>query len=38
MADLVYGETVDSVRHAIDIPVFVVRTRAQELAQPKEND
>jgi manganese transport protein len=33
IGDLVYGETVDSVRHAIDIPVFVVRTQAQEHPQ-----
>ncbi len=33
LSDLVYGETVDKVRHAIDIPVFVVRTHAQERAQ-----
>jgi manganese transport protein len=31
--DLVFGQTVDSVRHAIDIPVFVVRTPAQEPPQ-----
>jgi hypothetical protein len=34
---MIYGQTVDSVRHAIDIPIFVVRTKEQKLAQPKEN-
>jgi len=33
MGDIIYGETVDSVRHAIDIPVFVVRTHNQEHPQ-----
>jgi manganese transport protein len=33
MGDIIYGETVDSVRHAIDIPVFVVRTHEKEQAQ-----
>jgi manganese transport protein len=32
-ADLVYGQTVDSVRHAIDIPVFVVRSADKERPQ-----
>jgi manganese transport protein len=35
--DIIYGETVDSVRHAIDIPVFVVRTRNQEHPQSESN-
>jgi manganese transport protein len=33
MGDIIYGQTVDSVRHAIDIPVFVVRTHKQEQPQ-----
>jgi manganese transport protein len=33
MSDIIYGQTVDSVRHAIDIPVFVVRTHDKEQAQ-----
>ncbi len=33
MGDLIYGETVSSVRHAIEIPVFIVRTAGQEPAQ-----
>ncbi len=33
VGDIIYGETVDSVRHAIDIPVFVVRTHNQEHPQ-----
>ena len=33
VGDFVYGQTVDNVRHAIDIPVFVVRTIAHEPAQ-----
>ncbi|MGB7582113.1 MAG: universal stress protein, partial [Sedimentisphaerales bacterium] len=33
MGDIIYGETVDSVRHAINIPVFVVRTHNQEHPQ-----
>jgi manganese transport protein len=33
MGDIIYGETVDSVRHAIDIPVFVVRTAEKEHPQ-----
>jgi manganese transport protein len=33
LGDLVYGATVDSVRHAIDIPVLVVRTHGREWAQ-----
>jgi manganese transport protein len=33
LGDLIFGQTVDSVRHAIDIPVFVVRTHAQEPPQ-----
>jgi hypothetical protein len=28
-----YGETVTSVRHAVEIPVLVVRTRGHEQAQ-----
>jgi manganese transport protein len=35
LGDLIFGQTVDSVRHAIDIPVFVVRTHAQE--HPQQN-
>lgn len=31
--DLIYGQTVSSVRHAIDIPVLTVRTRSPEQAQ-----
>lgn len=37
MGDIIYGETVDSVRHAIDIPVFVVRTHNQEQPQSESN-
>ncbi|MGA2323929.1 MAG: Nramp family divalent metal transporter [Sedimentisphaerales bacterium] len=37
MGDIIYGETVDSVRHAIDIPVFVVRTHNQEHPQSESN-
>jgi len=37
MGDIIYGETVDSVRHAIDIPVFVVRTHKQEHPQSESN-
>jgi manganese transport protein len=33
MGDIIYGQTVDSVRHAINIPVFVVRTHEKEQAQ-----
>jgi manganese transport protein len=33
LGDLIFGQTVDSVRHAINIPVFVVRTHAQEPPQ-----
>jgi manganese transport protein len=33
MGDILYGQTVDSVRHAIDIPVFVVRTTETEQPQ-----
>ena len=33
MGDIIYGQTVDSVRHAIDIPVFVVRTADKEQPQ-----
>jgi manganese transport protein len=35
VSDIVFGETVSSVRHAVDIPVMVVRTRpsAPERAQ-----
>ena len=31
--DLIYGQTVSSVRHAIDIPVLTVRTHSPEQAQ-----
>lgn len=31
--DLIYGQTVNSVRHAIKIPVLIVRTRGFERAQ-----
>ncbi|MEJ2155743.1 MAG: Nramp family divalent metal transporter [Desulfobacteraceae bacterium] len=31
--DLVFGQTVSAVRHAIDIPVLVVRSYGRELAQ-----
>ncbi|MGD0597190.1 MAG: Nramp family divalent metal transporter [Sedimentisphaerales bacterium] len=37
MGDIIYGETVDSVRHAINIPVFVVRTHNQEHPQSESN-
>ena len=37
MGDIIYGETVDSVRHAIDIPVFVVRTAEKEQPQSESN-
>jgi len=33
IGDLMYGETVTSVRHAVEIPVLVVRTRGHEQAQ-----
>lgn len=33
MADLVHGETVSTVRHAVDIPVLVVRTGGYEHPQ-----
>jgi manganese transport protein len=33
MGDIIYGQTVDAVRHAIDIPVFVVRTADKEQPQ-----
>ncbi len=33
MGDIIFGETVDSVRHAINIPVFVVRTTETEQPQ-----
>jgi manganese transport protein len=33
MGDIIYGQTVDTVRHAIDIPVFVVRTADKEQPQ-----
>jgi manganese transport protein len=33
VGDIIYGQTVDSVRHAIDIPVFIVRTHNQEQPQ-----
>jgi manganese transport protein len=33
MGDILYGQTVDAVRHAINIPVFVVRTHEKEQAQ-----
>jgi manganese transport protein len=33
MGDIIYGQTVDAVRHAIDIPVFVVRTHNHEHPQ-----
>ncbi len=33
LGDIVYGQTVDSVRHAIDIPIFVVRTAEKEQPQ-----
>jgi len=36
MEDIVYGQTVDSVRHAITIPVFVVRTTSQEHPQSEQ--
>lgn len=31
--DLVFGQTVSAVRHAIDIPVLVVRSYGREQAQ-----
>ena len=37
MGDIIYGQTVDAVRHAIDIPVFVVRTPDQEHPQSESN-
>ncbi|MCG6538149.1 MAG: universal stress protein, partial [Syntrophales bacterium LBB04] len=33
IGDLVYGQTVESVRHAVKIPVVVVRTQGMEQAQ-----
>jgi manganese transport protein len=33
MEDIIYGQTVDAVRHAINIPVFVVRTADKEQPQ-----
>ncbi len=33
MDDIVFGQTVSTVRHAIDIPVMVVRSHGQEKAQ-----
>ncbi len=33
MGDIIYGQTVDAVRHAIDIPVFIVRTADTEHPQ-----
>jgi manganese transport protein len=35
VGDLVYGQTVDRVRHAVQIPVFVVRSATKE--RPQEN-
>ena len=34
VADLFYGATVDSVRHALDIPILVVRTMQQRMERP----
>jgi manganese transport protein len=31
--DLVHGQTVSAVRHAVDIPVLVVRSYGRERAQ-----
>jgi manganese transport protein len=33
MEDILYGQTVSSVRHAIDIPLLTLRTRSPEQAQ-----
>jgi manganese transport protein len=37
MGDILYGQTVDAVRHAIDIPIFVVRTAEKEHPQSESN-
>jgi len=36
--DLVFGQTVSAVRHAIDIPVLVVRSYGREQAQRSRYD
>jgi manganese transport protein len=33
VSDIIYGETVSTVRHDVDIPVLIVRTRSKERAQ-----
>ena len=33
LEDIIYGQTVESVRHAITIPVLIVRTSGPEQAQ-----
>lgn len=33
VAGLVFGQTVSAVRHALGIPVLVVRSRSREMAQ-----
>ena len=33
VADLIYGKTVTSLRHAVELPMLIVRTRGHEKAQ-----
>ncbi len=37
LEDLVYGETVTSVRHAVSIPVLIVRVSAEGMERPQRN-